>query len=511
MTPAIEKFLSSARSSANSSARSSPNSSAWPMLIGGDWVMAATGDEIEVINPATATPIGTVAAAGAAEVNAAVDAAASAFRSGAWSDVSPYDRSKILWRVAELLEQHAEDLAHLNTLENGKPLSASISGDVPAAAKTFRHYAGLCTKIEGKSPQISSFPKNFHAYTRREPIGVVGQIVPWNGPIVAASWKLAPALAAGCSIVFKPAEETPLTALYIGRLLLEAGIPAGAVNIIPGLGEVAGAALCAHPQVRKIAFTGSTEVGRRIVQSASGNLKKVSLELGGKSPVIICADADLERAIPAAANAIFFNAGQVCIAGSRLFVEAPVYEAVLAGIARIAQTLRVGPGLDKDTQMGPLVSSKQLERVMGMVEQGLNEGARVVAGGKRLPGPGYFMQPTVLADVQQDMTVCREEIFGPVLCAMKFSDLKFNDLGEVMEKANDTEYGLAASIWTRDLKLAHTIAAQVQAGLVWVNCHGVSDPGIAFGGYKQSGWGRENGWEGMEQYLESKSVIVNIS
>lgn len=242
------------------------------------------------------------------------------------------------------------------------------------------------------------------------------------------------------------------------------------------------------------------------MQSASGNLKKVSLELGGKSPVIVCADADLERAIPAAANAIFFNAGQVCIAGSRLFVEAPVYEEVLAGIARIAQSLRVGPGLDKDTQMGPLVSSKQLERVMRMVEQGQEEGARVVAGGQRLPGPGYFMQPTVLADVGQDMTVCREEIFGPVLCAMKFSDM-----AEVMEKANDTEYGLAASIWTRDLKLAHTIAAQVQAGLVWVNCHGVSDPGIAFGGYKQSGWGRENGWEGLEQYLESKSVIVNIN
>lgn len=490
MTPAIKEFLSSVS----------------PMLIGGDWVTAASDDEIEVLNPATATPIGRVAAAGAAEVDAAVAAAAAAFSGGAWANVSPYDRSKILWRVAELLEQHCEDLACLNTLENGKPLSASITGDVPAAAKTFRHYAGLCTKIEGKTPQLSAFPQNFHAYTRREPIGVVGQIVPWNGPVVAASWKLAPALAAGCTLVFKPAEETPLTALFIGRLLQEAGVPAGVVNIIPGYGEVAGAAMCAHDQIRKIAFTGSTEVGRRIVQSASGNLKKVSLELGGKSPVIICADADLDRAIATAAHAIFFNAGQVCIAGSRLYVEEPVYERVLAGIAKIAQTLRVGPGMDRDTQMGPLVSSKQLERVMAMVEQGQDEGARVVTGGQRLTGPGYFMQPTVLADVDQAMAVTREEIFGPVLCAMKFSDI-----AEVIEKANDTEYGLAASIWTRDLQRAHTIAARVQAGLVWVNCHGVSDPGVAFGGYKQSGWGRENGWEGLEQYLETKSVIVNIS
>jgi phenylacetaldehyde dehydrogenase len=490
MTLAAEKFLSSPR----------------PLLVGGEWVMPAGRDTIDVINPATEAVIGSVAAAGEMEVDAAVAAASAAFTEGAWPRTTPYERSKILWRVAELLEQHIEELAWLNTLENGKPLAASLAGDVPAAAKTFRHYAGLCTKIEGKTPQVSSAPDDFHAYTRLEPIGVVGQIVPWNGPIVAASWKLAPALAAGCTTVFKPAEETPLTTLYLGQLLLEAGIPPGVVNIIPGYGEVAGAAMCAHADIRKIAFTGSSEVGRRIVQSASKNLKKVSLELGGKSPVIICADADLARAIPAAANAIFFNAGQVCIAGSRLYAEAPVYEEVLAGLIQIAGALRVGPGIEKTTQMGPLVSQKQLSRVMGMVERGRDEGVRVASGGERLDRKGYFMQPTVLCDVGQNMTVARDEIFGPVLCVMKFSDP-----AELIQNANDTEYGLAASIWTRDLKRGHRLAAQIQAGLVWINCHAVSDPAIAFGGYKQSGWGRENGWEGMLQYMEQKSVIASLA
>ncbi|MEJ8566226.1 aldehyde dehydrogenase family protein [Elongatibacter sediminis] len=477
-----------------------------PLLIGGEPVDSGSDGIIDVLDPATEDVVGRTAAAGADDIDAAVSAAQTALHSDAWSGLSPDERGRILWRVAEGLEAHAESLAWLNTLENGKPLSASRAGDVPAAARTFRHYAGMCTKIAGRSPQLVSSARDFHAYTRPEPVGVVGQIVPWNGPIVAASWKLAPALAAGCTSVFKPAEETPLTALYIGRILEEAGLPPGVVNIVPGFGAVAGAAICAHDGIRKVAFTGSTEVGREIVRAAAGNLKKVSLELGGKSPVIICADADLDKAIPAAANAIFFNAGQVCIAGSRLYVEEPVFDRVIDGIARIAADMRVGPGIEDGSQMGPLISRKQLDRVLGLVQSGRDEGARVVTGGERLGDTGCFMQPTVLADTDAGMTVVREEIFGPVLCAMKFTDLD-----SVIAAANDTEYGLAASIWTRDLQRAHQIAARVEAGLVWINCHAVADPAIAFGGYKQSGWGRENGWEGMEQYLESKSIVANVS
>ncbi len=464
------------------------------LLIGGEWTDAADGGTIEVLDPATAATAGRVAAAGPSDVDRAVEAAGQALRGAAWTGLSPDERGRILWRVAEGLERHREALAWINTLENGKPLTASLNGDVPAAARTFRHYAGMCTKIAGQAPALASSAGAHHAYTRLEPVGVVGQIVPWNGPIVAASWKLAPALAAGCTSVFNPAEETPLTALYLGRILQEAGVPPGVVNIVPGHGETAGAAICAHPGIRKVAFTGSTEVGREIVRAAAGNLKKVSLELGGKSPVIICADADLERAIPAAANAIFFNAGQVCIAGSRLYVEAPVYDEVVRGIARIAAELRVGPGIEPDTQMGPLISSKQLERVAGLVDRGRDEGARVVAGGERVGRDGFFMQPTVLADVEAGMTVMREEIFGPVLCAAPFTDFE-----QVVAEANDTEYGLA-----------HRLAARIEAGLVWINCHAVADPAITFGGYKQSGWGRENGWDGMMQYFESKSVVASL-
>lgn len=474
------------------------------MLIDGEWV-ESDGATIDVIDPATGDVFARVFAAGRAEIDLAVQAARRALDGSAWSAMPAAERGQLLWRVADLIEQHADELAELTTLENGKPLHAARSGDIPAAARTFRYYAGWCTKIEGATKQPSIADADIHAYTRREPIGVVGQIVPWNGPVVAASWKLAPALAAGCTSVFKPAEETPLTALRIGQILLEAGLPAGVVNIVPGLGHTAGAAICEHPGVDKVAFTGSTEVGRGILAAAAGNLKKVKLELGGKSPVIVFRDADVELAIQGAARAIFTNAGQVCVAGSRLYVHRSIYERVVSGVADIANCMRVGSGFDADTQMGPVISARQLERIDGYVQAGIAAGAQLVAGGRRIASSGYFFEPTVLAGTRQNSVVVQEEIFGPVVCAMPF-----DDFDEVATLANDTAYGLAASIWTRDLRSAHLLAARIKAGLVWINCHGIADASLPFGGYRQSGWGRENGWEALEQYTELKSVVAKL-
>ncbi len=476
------------------------------LLIGGRWVDARSGKTFDTYDPGTGRIIAQVAQGDAADIDAAVAAARAAFETGPWSRMSGSDRAKLMWRLAELVEQNRDELAELESLNNGKPIANIRHSDIVMSCEVIRYTAGFATKLTGETISLSQ-PGNFHAYTLREPIGVVGQIIPWNAPLMMAAWKLAPALATGCTVVLKPAEQTPLTALRLGQLIQEAGFPDGVVNIVPGFGETAGAALSAHGDVDKIAFTGSGEVGRLIIQAAAGNLKKVSLELGGKSPVIVFPDADLGIAVAGAARAIFNNSGQVCAAGSRLYAHASVFERLVEGIAREAGKLKIGHGLDPATQMGPLVSQEQLDRVSGYVAQGRNDGARLVTGGGRVGSEGYFMAPTILADTQPGMSVVREEIFGPVLCAMTFAD---DDLDRIAAEANRTSYGLAASIWTRDLGVAHKMARRIKAGSVGINMHGTLDPAMPFGGYKQSGWGREKGREVLDLYTEIKSVVMAL-
>src|ERR1700728_398154 len=478
------------------------------LLINGEWVEARSGKTLAVFDPATGREIGRVAEAGTEDVERAVAAARAAFEAGPWPETLPVAREALLWRLAELIEQHAAELAELESLDNGKTRFMASIIDVPGARDYFRYMAGWATKVEGTTMQtsIGGIPgAKFHTYVAREPVGVVAQIIPWNFPLAMAAWKLAPALAAGCTCILKPAEQTPLSALRLGELIIEAGFPPGVVNILTGLGESAGAALVAHPGVDKIAFTGSTEVGKLINKSATDTLKRVSLELGGKSPMIVLPDADPKTVAGGSAGAIFFNAGQVCCAGSRLYVHSSIFDTVVEGVSASASAIRLGPGLDQTTDMGPLVSEEQQERVLAYIESGRKQGASVAVGGEAPSHPGYFVKPTVLVNVREDMRVVREEIFGPVLVAQRF-----DDLDDVVGAANDTPYGLGASIWTNNLSAAHRLIPRIKAGTVWVNCHNLVDPNMPFGGYKQSGMGREHGRVAVEMYTETKSVCILV-
>ena len=489
-TPQVNQFLSIPRK----------------MLIGGQWVEAASGKTWPVYDPATGQVIAHVAAGEKEDVNRAVQAARRAFESGPWRSMSPSARGRLMTKLADLMEEHAEEFAQLETLDNGKPITVARAADVPLSIDLFRYMAGWTNKIEGNTIPLSLYtPQTYFAYTLREPVGVVAQIIPWNFPLLMAAWKLGPALAAGCTIILKPAVETSLSALLLGDMIQEAGFPAGVINILTGNGPQAGGPLAAHPDVDKVAFTGSTEVGKMIVQAAIGNLKKVSLELGGKSPNVVLADADPELAIKGAAHAIFFNHGQCCCAGSRLYVEDKAFDKIVSGVADEAKKIKLGSGMDATTEMGPLISDEQFRRITGYLDVGTAEGARAMSGGKRYGEQGYFVEPTVLVDVKQDMRVVQEEIFGPVLVAQPFKDIE-----DVLSKSNDSIYGLGGGIWTNDLARAHRIAAQLQTGTVWINCYDVFDAALPFGGYKQSGWGREMGHEVLENYTEVKSVCIRL-
>ena len=476
------------------------------MLIDGKWVEAASRKTFETMNPATGEVLARVAAGDAEDVDRAARAARRTFDETKWPRMRPNDRERLLLKIAYLIEQHGDELAQLETLDNGKPLMESRHVDIPGAAQTFRYYAGWVNKLYGET---NPSDEAFFNFTLREPVGVCGQIIPWNFPLLMAAWKLAPALACGNTCVLKPAEQTPLTALRLGELLQEAGVPDGVVNIVPGFGETAGRAIVRHPLIDKIAFTGSTEVGKEIHRETAGTLKRVSLELGGKSPNIVFSDADPEAAVQGALLGVFFCAGQVCCAGTRLFVEQKIHDAFAEKLAKTAQGMKQGNPFDPDTRMGPLVSQEQLERVTRYLEVGKKEGAKAVLGGERNTEKGlekgYFVKPTVFTGVRNNMTIAREEIFGPVV-----SVIPFKDENDAVFQGNDTSYGLAAGIWTRDVSKAHRVARALRAGTVWVNCYNVFDATAPFGGYKESGYGRELGRYALDLYTQVKSVWMQI-
>ncbi|TJY64721.1 aldehyde dehydrogenase [Sinimarinibacterium sp. CAU 1509] len=475
-------------------------------FIGGAWVDDASAERIEVRDPSSERVLGSIPRSTAASVDHAVQAATAAFNDPAWAGLPPLGREALLHRLANLVEQHASELAAIESLDNGKPIAFSSTLDVPVCVQWLRYFAGWPSKLSGRQLAPAMLPAGTtHAYTLRDPVGVVGAIVPWNFPLVLAIWKLAPALAAGCTVVIKPAEQTPYSLLKLAELIDAAGFPKGVVNVVLGDGST-GQHIVDHPGIAKISFTGSTPVGKHIAACASRDLKRVTLELGGKSPTIILPDANLESAIPGAAQAVFVNSGQICFAGTRLFAPRKLFDQVLDGIAAVGASFKIGAGLEPDSMLGPVVSQRQLDSVLGKVQAGVNAGAAVHSGGGRVDREGYFVQPTILVTSDRENPAYREEVFGPVLTATPY-----DDIDELAAFANDSDYGLGAHIYTRDLSKAHQLARRIQAGTVWINTQLAPDPNLPFGGFKQSGWGRENSEDVFAHYLETKTVIVNIA